>query len=53
MKIKIAFTLLTFALAPSYAAAFCSGSDHAQSAMNCGDGKVLDAETKSYVPVSG
>ncbi len=53
MKIKIAFTLLTLALTPSYAAAFCQGADHAQTAVTCGDGKVLDADTKSCVPVSG
>lgn len=53
MKIKIAFTLLTLALTPSHALAFCQGQDHAQTTMNCGDGKVFDAEAKSCVPVSG
>lgn len=50
---KIAFTLLTLALMPTHALAFCQGDTHAQTTMSCGDGKVFDAETKACLPVSG
>jgi hypothetical protein len=53
MKIKIAFTLLILAFTPGSAVAYCQGSDHSQSAMNCGDGKVLDTATNACVPVAG
>ena len=52
MKIKIAVIMLTLALSPNVALAYCQGQDHAQS-MSCGDGKIFDTEAKTCVPVSG
>lgn len=53
MKTRIAFVLLTLAFTPGFAMATCQGDSHAQTTISCGDGKVMDAKTKSCVPVSG
>ncbi|RVT84504.1 adenylosuccinate lyase [Rhodobacteraceae bacterium CCMM004] len=51
MKTKIIIAAAALAVAPTFAAAMCSGLKHQDTAMSCADGSVYDADTNTCVKI--